>query len=37
MLMQVEVPTLPDHTVYFLSLLCLCVLLVLGMARRGMA
>ena len=37
MLMRTETQTLPDHTAYFLSLLCLCVLLVMGMGCHDMA
>ncbi len=37
MLMEAETPTLPDHKVYILELLCLCVLLVLGTACHDLA
>ena len=36
-LIRAETLTLPDHKVYFLSLLCLCVFLVLGTACHDMA
>ena len=37
MLMRAETPILSDHKVYLILLLCLCVLLVLGMACSDMA